>query len=138
MPQGMRCMMERTYEFLKKAGVYYLATVEGDQPRVRPFGTVNIFDGKLYIQTGKVKPVSRQLAANPKAEICAFKDGKWLRVAGELVEDDRLEAKTAMLDKYPSLRAMYSPEDSNTQVLYFRSGEAVFSSFTAAPETVTF
>ena len=138
MPQGMRCMMERTYEFLKKAGVYYLATVEGDQPRVRPFGTVNIFDGKLYIQTGKVKPVSRQLAANPKAEICAFKDGKWLRVAGELAEDDRLEAKTAMLDKYPSLRAMYSPEDSNTQVLYFRSGEAVFSSFTAAPETVTF
>ena len=92
--------MERVCNFLKEAGVYYLATVEGDQPRVRPFGTVNIFDGKLYIQTGKVKPVSKQLAANPKAEICAFKDGVWLRVAGELVNDDRIEAKKSMLDAY--------------------------------------
>ena len=130
--------IEKVCQFLEESGTYYLATVDGDQPRVRPFGTVMIFEDKLYIQTGKVKPVSRQLAANPKAEICAFKDGKWLRVAGELVEDDRLEAKTAMLDKYPSLRAMYSPEDGNTQVLYFRSGKSVFSSFTAAPETVTF
>ena len=130
--------IEKVCQFLEESGTYYLATVDGDQPRVRPFGTVMIFEGKLYIQTGKVKPVSRPLAAHPKAEICAFKDGKWLRVSGELVEDDRIEAKTAMLDKYPSLRGMYSPEDSNTQVLYFRGGEAVFSSFTAAPETVTF
>ena len=90
--------MERICNFLKEAGVYYLATMDGDQPRVRPFGTAIIFEGKLYIQTGKVKPVSKQLAANPKAEICAFKDGVWLRVAGELVEDDRVEAKKAMLD----------------------------------------
>ena len=110
----------------------------GDQPRVRPFGTVLVYEGKLYIQTGKVKNVSRQLTANPKAEICAFKDGKWLRVSGELLNDDRLEVKTAMLEKYPSLRAMYDPADDNTQVLYFNGGEAVFSSFTAAPETVTF
>ena len=130
--------IEKVFQFLEECGTYYLATAEGDQPRVRPFGTIMLYEGKLYIQTGKVKPVSRQLAANPKAEICACKDGKWLRVAGELAEDDRLEAKTAMLDKYPSLRAMYSPEDSNTQVLYFRSGEAVFSSFTAAPETIAF
>ena len=130
--------MNEVYEFLKKCGTYYLATVEGDQPRVRPFGTVDIFEGKLYIQTGKVKPVSHQLAANPKAEICAFKDGTWLRVSGELISDDRLEAKVAMLDKYPNLKAMYSAEDDNTQVLYFRGAEAVFSSFTAAPETVSF
>ena len=130
--------IEKVCQFLEECGTYYLATAEGDQPRVRPFGTIMLYEGKLYIQTGKVKPVSRQLAANPKAEICACKDGKWLRVAGELAEDDRLEAKTAMLDKYPSLRAMYSPEDSNTQVLYFRSGEAGFSSFTAAPETIAF
>ena len=130
--------IEKVCQFLEECGTYYLATAEGDQPRVRPFGTIMLYEGKLYIQTGKVKPVSRQLAANPKAEICACKDGKWLRVAGELAEDDRLEGKTAMLDKYPSLRAMYSPEDSNTQVLYFRSGEAVFSSFTAAPETIAF
>ena len=130
--------IEKVCKFLEESGTYYLATVDGDQPRVRPFGTVMVYEGKLYIQTGKVKPVSRQLAANPKAEICAFKDGKWIRVSGELVEDDRLEAKTAMLDKYPSLRGMYSPEDGNTQVLYFRGGQVTFSSFTAAPETVTF
>ena len=130
--------MERVFKFLKDAEVYYLATVEDDQPRVRPFGTVNIFEGKLYIQTGKIKPVSKQLAANPKAEICAFKDGVWLRVAGELIEDDRIEAKKAMLDAYPNLRGMYDESDGNTQVLYFRNATATFSSFTAAPETVTF
>ena len=130
--------MERVCEFLKNAGVYYLATVEGDQPRVRPFGTVHIFEGKLYIQTGKVKSVSRQLAANPKVEICAFHNGTWLRIAGELVEDDRVEAKKSMLDAYPNLRNMYDENDGNTQVLYFRSAEATFSSFTAQPETVRF
>ena len=130
--------MERVCEFLKNAGVYYLATVEGDQPRVRPFGTVHIFEGKLYIQTGKVKSVSRQLAANPKAEICAFHNGTWLRIAGELVEDDRVEAKKSMLDAYPNLRNMYDENDGNTQVLYFRNAEATFSSFTDQPETVRF
>lgn len=130
--------MERVCEFLKKAGVYYLATVEGDQPRVRPFGTAHIFEGKLYIQTGKSKPVSRQLAANPKAEICAFHEGKWVRIAGELVEDDRVEAKKSMLDAYPNLRDRYDENDSNTQVLYFRDATATFSSFTSEPETITF
>ena len=130
--------MERVCQFLKDAGVYYLATVEGDQPRVRPFGTANIFDGKLYIQTGKVKPTSRQLLANPKAEISAFHNGTWIRIAGELVEDDRVEAKKSMLDAYPNLRNMYDENDDNTQVFYFKNATATFSSFTAAPETVTF
>ncbi len=130
--------MERVCEFLKKAGVYYLATAEGDQPRVRPFGTAHIFEGKLYIQTGKSKPVSRQLAANPKAEICAFHEGKWVRIAGELVGDDRVEAKKSMLDAYPNLRDRYDENDSNTQVLYFRNATATFSSFTSEPETITF
>ena len=130
--------MEKAYQFLKDAGVYYLATVDGDQPRVRPFGTAHIFEGRLYIQTGKSKDVSKQLAANPKAEICAFKDGTWLRVAGMLVEDDRVEARKSMLDAYPNLRAMYDENDGNTQVLYFKDATATFSSFTAAPETVTF
>ena len=130
--------MERVVQFLKEAGVYYLATAEGDQPRVRPFGTANVFEGKLYIQTGKVKDVSKQLHANPKAEICAFKDGKWLRIAGELVEDDRLEARKSMLDAYPDLRAMYAEDDGNTEVFYFKNATATFSSFTEAPETITF
>ena len=130
--------MEKVYAFLKDAGTYYLATVEGDQPRVRPFGTVNIFEGKLYIQTGKVKPVAKQIAANPKAEICAFKDGTWLRVACTLVEDDRAEARKSMLDAYPNLRAMYDENDGNTVVYYLADAEATFSSFTAAPETVKF
>ena len=131
-------MMERVCNFLKKAGVYYLATVEGDQPRVRPFGTAHIFEGKLYIQTGKVKPTSRQLAANPKAEISAFHNGTWIRICGELVEDDRVEARKSMLDAYPNLRGMYDENDGNTQVLYFRNATASFCSFTAAPEIVTF
>ena len=130
--------MERVCKFLKDAGTYYLATVEGDQPRVRPFGTALIFEGRLYIQTGKVKPVSRQLMANPKAEICAFHNGTWVRIAGELVEDDRVEARKSMLDAYPSLRKMYDENDGNTQVFYFKNATATFSSFTAAPETVTF
>jgi len=130
--------MQRVCEFLKKAGTYYLATVEGDQPRVRPFGTAHIFEGRLYIQTGKVKPVSRQLGENPKAEICAFHGGVWVRIAGELVEDDRVEAKRSMLEAYPNLRRMYDENDGNTQVLYFKNATATFSSFTAAPETVTF
>ena len=130
--------MERVCKFLKDAGVYYLASVEGDQPRVRPFGTVHIFDGRLYIQTGKVKPTSRQLMANPKAEVCAFHNGAWVRIAGELVEDDRVEARKSMLDAYPSLRKMYDENDGNTQVFYFRNATATFSSFSAAPETVEF
>ena len=130
--------MREVYEFLKKCGTYYLATVEGDQPRVRPFGTVDIFEGRLYIQTGKVKDVSKQLQANPKAEICAFADGKWLRVAGRLVRDDRVEAKRHMLESYPSLKAMYSAEDDNTEVLYFTDATATFSSFTEAPRTIHF
>ena len=130
--------MKRVEEFLKAAGTYYLATVDGDQPRVRPFGTINIFDGKLYIQTGKVKDVSRQLHANPKAEICAFKDGDWVRVAGELIEDDRREARQSMLDAYPSLQKMYSADDGNTEVFYFKNATATFSSFTHEPEVVKF
>ncbi len=130
--------MERICNFLKEAGVYYLATMDGDQPRVRPFGTALFYEGKLYIQTGKVKPVSKQLAINPKAEICAFKDGVWLRIAGELVEDDRIEAKKAMLDEYSNLRAMYDENDGNTQVLYFKNGVATFSSFTAPAEVIEF
>ena len=130
--------MNKICNFLKEAGVYYLATVEGDQPRVRPFGTAHIYEGKLYIQTGKSKPVSKQLATNPKAEISAFKDGVWLRVAGELVNDDSIEAKKSMLDAYPNLRGMYNENDDNTQVLYFKSGVATFSSFTAPEEVIEF
>ena len=130
--------MERVAKFLKEAGTYYLATVEGDQPRVRPFGTVNVFEGKLYIQTGKSKAVAKQIYANPKVEICAFLNGDWVRVAAELAEDDRREAKKAMLDAYPDLRGMYSEDDDNTVVFYLKNAVATFSSFTKAPETVTF
>ena len=127
---------DKVCAFLDEAQVYYLATVEGDQPRVRPFGTALVYEGKLYIQTGKVKPVSKQLLANPKAEICAFHNGQWVRVAGRLLNDDRREVKAAMLDKYPNLKGMYDPDDGNTQVLYFEGATATFSSFMAEPEMV--
>ena len=130
--------VERVCDFLDSVKTYYLATVDGDQPRVRPFGTSLVYDGKLYIQTGKVKDVSRQVASNPKAEICAFNGEKWLRVSGELINDDSRDVKVAMLEKNPGLKSMYSPDDDNTQVLYFKNATAVFSSFTSAPETFTF
>ena len=130
--------MQEVYDFLKKAGTYYLATVEGDQPRVRPFGTVNIFDGKLYIQTGKIKPCSKQMAANPKVEICAFTGGQWLRVAAKAINDDRIEAKQSMLDAYPNLQNMYKADDDNTQVLYLQDATATFSSFGGSDRVVKF
>lgn len=130
--------MERIVKFLKDAEVYYLATVERDQPRVRPFGTAHIFEGRFYIQTGKVKDVSKQLMANPKAEICAFRDGEWVRIAGELIEDDRIEARQSMLDAYPSLQKMYAADDGNTQVFYFKNATATISAFTHESEVIQF
>lgn len=130
--------IERVYHFLDEVQTYYLATVDADQPRVRAFGTSLLYKGRLYIQTGRVKDVSRQIAANPKVEICACRDGKWLRIAGELAEDDDRDARVAMLDKLPSLKAMYSPDDGNMQMLYFKNATATFSSFTEEPETIRF
>lgn len=125
-------------DFLKEAGTYYLATVDGDAPKIRPFGTVNIFENRLYIQTGKKKSVAKQLAVNASAEICAMKGDEWIRVSGMLVEDDRVEARKSMLDAYPELRAMYAEDDGNTEVLYFKNGEATIYSFTHAPITMKF
>lgn len=130
--------MKEVYDFLKKAGVYYLATTEGEQPRVRPFGTIDLFENRLYIQTGLKKDVAKQLGKNPKAEICAFMEGKWLRVSAELVLDDRREARKHMLDSYPDLRAMYNEDDGNTAVYYLKDATATFSSFTEAPKVVRF
>ena len=130
--------MNEVYDFLKQCGTYYLATVEGDQPIVRPFGTVDLFEDKLYIQTGKVKDVSKQIQANPKAEICAFDGKRWLRIAATMVRDDRVEPKVHMLDNYPNLKAMYDPEDDNTEVLYLKDATVTFSSFTEAPKVIKF
>ena len=130
--------MDKVLKFLKDVETYYLATVEGDQPRVRPFGTAHVFEGKLYIQTRKGKDVSKQLHQNPKAEICAFKNGEWLRVSGKLIEDDRNEARQSMLDAYPSLQKMYKADDGNTEVFYFENATAIFSSFTHEPQIIKF
>ena len=130
--------MKEVYEFLKKCGVFYLATVDGDKPRVRPFGALNIFEDKLYLQTGKVKNVSKQIQTNPNVEICGFCEGKWIRVEGKLVRDERLEAKVSMLDNNPELKHMYSAEDDNTEVLYFEEGKATIYSFTEGPVVIEF
>lgn len=130
--------MERVYEFLKKCETYYLATTEGGQPRVRPFGTVDLFEGRLYIQTGKVKSVSKQILANPRVELCGMTDGKWIRVQAEAVEDDRLEARAHMLTAYPMLKGMYAADDGNCQVFYLKNAVATICSFTSAPEIIRF
>lgn len=130
--------MQEIYDFLKKCGTYYLATTEGSQPRVRPFGTVDLFEDKIYIQTGKVKDVSKQMLANPQIEICAFDGGRWLRIEAAAVLDDRIEAQKHMLEDYPNLQAMYQPGDGNTQVFYLKDATATFSSFTDEPRVIHF
>ncbi len=130
--------MQEVYDYLKKVKTYYLATTDADQPHVRPFGTAHVFEGKLYIQTGKVKDVSKQIVANPKIEICACDGSTWLRIKAEAVEDGRLEARQSMLDAYPDLKGMYRADDGNTQVFYLRNATATFSSFTEESRTVTF
>jgi uncharacterized pyridoxamine 5'-phosphate oxidase family protein len=128
--------MRKVCDFLKKCQVYYLATTEGDQPRVRPFGTINIFEGKLYIQTGKNKNVSKQLSANPKVEISAFDGEKWIRLQAVLVEDDRIEARQNMLDAYPQLKDRYAADDGNTQVFYLKDAVATIATFTPEPDEI--
>ena len=130
--------MEEVCDFLRKCGVFYIATIDGEKPRVRPFGVVNIFDGKLYIQTGKVKNVSKQMQINPNIEICGFVDGIWLRIEGKVVRDERREAKESMLDANPILKNMYSADDDNTEVLYFEKAKATFYSFTDEPRVIEF
>ena len=131
--------MQEVYEFLKNCGVYYLATVEDNQPRVRPFGTVDIFEDKLYIQTGKVKPVAQQMKANPKVELSAMsQDGKWIRVTAEAVLDENIKAQEHMLDAYPNLKAMYTVGDGNTEVYYLKNAVAQICSFTELPRTIAF
>ena len=130
--------MQEVCDFLKKCGTYYLATADGDQPRVRPFGTAHVFENKLYIQTGKVKDVSKQMKKNPKIEICAMTGGQWIRIQATAVEDDRLEAKTSLLEAYPNLKSRYSATDSNMQVLYLKNAVATIASFTTAPKVIKF
>ena len=130
--------MKEDFDFIKECGTYYLATVEDGQPRNRPFGTINIFEDRLYIQTGKSKEVSKQIQKNPRVELCCFNGKQWLRLSGELVRDDRLEPKKDMLEHYPELKSMYSAEDENTEVLYFKNATATFSSFTDAPKVIKF
>ena len=130
--------MQEVYEFLKKCGTYYIATVEGDQPRVRPFGTADIFEGKLYIQTGHGKDVDNQIKANPKCEICCFAGGTWLRIAATLVGDERIEAQEHMLEAHPSLKSRYKAGDGVTAVYWLKDATATFSSFTAPAKVVKF
>ena len=130
--------MQKVYDFLKEAQVYYLATVEDNKPHVRPFGTVNIFENKLYIQTGHAKAVAKQIAANPNVELTAFNGKQWIRLRGQLVDDTRVEAKKDMLEHYPNLQSMYSAEDENTAVFYFKNATATIESFTSPKEVITF
>ena len=134
-------VMQKTYDFIKQNcySTYFIATADNDQPRVRPFGTINIFEGKLYIQTSHKKDVAGQIAANPKVELCCF-DGQatWLRLSGTLVEDERIEAKKAMLDAYPELRGLYDENDGNTAVYYFKDATARFDSFVKEQEIEKF
>lgn len=130
--------MQRVRDFLHQTGYYFLATVDGDQPQVRPFGTAEIIEGKLYIQTGHVKAVAHQIAANPKVAICAYNGSEWLRITATLVEDNRVEIKKAMLDANPGLRSMYDENDSNTAVFFLKDAKATISSFTSEPVEVSF
>lgn len=129
--------MKKTLEFLQESGTFYLATAEGDQPRVRPFGAVFEYEGKLYIATNNTKKCFKQMLENPKVEMCSMnKKGQWIRVTGEVANDDRREVKEFALQAVPSLKSMYSVDDGIFAVLYFTKGTATISSFTTKPETL--
>lgn len=130
--------MEKVCKFLQDAHVFYLATMDGDQPRVRPFGIAHIIDGRLCVMTGRKKPVSKQISANPKFEVCACVGTKWLRIEGRLIEDDRMETRQAMLDAYPFMKKTYAADDGNMQVLYFEDAAATFDSFSGEHEVIKF
>lgn len=130
--------MKETLEFLESAGIYYLATSKDNIPYVRPFGTIMLYNDKLYIQTGKVKNCYKEMISNPNIEICAFKDGKWIRINAKVVATDEIDIKRAMLDKYPDLRGMYSEYDDNTALLYLKDATSTIYSFTEAPVTFKF
>ena len=131
--------MREVYEFLKQSGVFYIATDDNGQPRVRPFGAICVFENKLYIMTSNQKPVYKQLEKNPNAEISSMTpDGRWIRLSAEVVRDERFEARRAMLDANPDLRRMYSEDDGKIEVLFLKNAKAVICSFTAAPETYAF
>ena len=130
--------MQTVHDFLKKVGTYYLATIDGDQARVRPFGSINLFEGKLYILTGKKKDVSKQINANPKVELSAYDGEIWIRVAATLVEDDSAEAQESMLAAYPELRGMYAVNDGNIVVYYLNNATATFCTFGGEPREVRF
>ena len=125
-------------EFMKKQKTYYLATVENDQPRVRPFGTVELFEGSLYIQTGRKKNVSQQIEANGKIELCTYDGERWLRLAATAIADDRVEAQTHMLDAYPDLKKMYQPGDGNTVVYKLVNVTATYYGFADEPRVIQF
>jgi uncharacterized pyridoxamine 5'-phosphate oxidase family protein len=130
--------MENVYEFLKACGSFYLATMDGDQPRVRPFGALDVFENKIYIQTGKEKNVFKQMKINPKIEICGMVDNKWIRIEAMVTEDNRTEARQHMLDANPNLKSMYAADDGNTVVLYLNNATATLSSFKDEPKVIEF
>ncbi len=130
--------MKEVYEFLKRCGTFYVATAEGNQPRVRPFGALDWFEDRIYTQTGRIKKVFAQLMSNPKVEICGMAGGEWIRIEAIAVRDERREAKQHLLDANPMLKSMYSADDDNTEVFYFRDATATISSFTAEPKVIRF
>ena len=130
--------MHEVYNFIKECNTYYIATIDEDQPRVRPFGTINIFDNKLYIQTGRKKNVAKQIALNPKVEICAFNGKEWIRLDATLIEDNRVEAKKSMLDAHPNLRSMYDENDENTLVYVLTNAKAEIHSLSEPTKTILF
>ena len=131
--------MDEVFKYLKECGTFYLATCEGDQPRVRPFGAIDLYEGKIYIQTGNIKKVFKQMMEKPKIEICGMQpDRTWIRIEATVVQDDRMEARQHMLDENPGLKRMYAADDGNCEVLYLKDATATICSFTAEPRVIKF
>lgn len=129
--------MNEVVEYLKSCGTFYLATSEGGQAHVRPFGAVCDFEGKLYFVTNNQKKVYQQMKENEKVEICGMHKGTWIRVEGEVKEDLRREARAAMMDaNTAALSSMYTVDDNLMTVFYFEHGVAAIYSFTSEPKVI--
>ncbi len=131
--------VKEVLQFLEDSKVFYVSTVEGDKPRVRPFSGIHEFEGRLYMPTSNKKKVFAQMMKNPHVEICSMAHGKWIRIEAEIVCDHSLEARKSMMDHYgEELASMYSLDDGKFEVVYLNNTKATIYSFAEEPVVIEF
>jgi len=131
--------LTKIYDFLHEAKRFFVATVDKDKPRVRPFGSYMIYDGKLYFSTADTKPFWRQIIENPNIEICACDgEGGWLRIEAKANPDRRKVVKEAMLRQNPRLQQIYEAHGKHVALFYITNATAAFENLKGEKEVFKF